>query len=260
MTSPEPASSVQVETLEDGAIWRVRFGGSKGNILDRRVIQALDATFRSAGDEPRLKAVCLEGEGRHFSFGASVEEHLPGQVEEMLRGFRSALLALLDSSVVSVAAVRGSCLGGGLELACCCNRIIASPDAKLGQPEIALGVFAPVASVLLGERVGRPAAEELCLSGRVLGADEALEIGLVDRVAPDPAAAALAWISESFGARSASSLRFANRALRTGLRRRFESDLADVERIYLEELMQTRDATEGLQAFLDKRPPVWKDA
>ena len=110
----------------------------------------------------------------------------------MLRGFRGTLLALFDSSVVFVAAVRGSCLGGGLELASCCNRIFASPDAKLGQPEIALGVFAPVASVLLRERVGRPSAEELCLSGRVVGAEEALEIGLVDRVDPDPSAVALA--------------------------------------------------------------------
>ena len=260
MTSPDPAGPVQVETLEDGAVWRVRFGGSKGNILDRQVIEALGAAFRRAGEEPHLKAVCLEGEGRHFSFGASVQEHLPEQVEEMLRGFRETLLALFDSSVVFVAAVRGSCLGGGLELACCCNRIIASPEAKLGQPEIALGVFPPVASVLLGERVGRPSAEELCLSGRVLGAQEALEIGLVDRIEPDPSAAALAWVSESFEARSASSLRLANRALRAGLRRRFDADLADVERIYLEELMQTRDATEGLEAFLAKRPPVWKDA
>jgi cyclohexa-1,5-dienecarbonyl-CoA hydratase len=260
VTLPDASSLVQVDRLEEGAVWRVRFGGSKGNILHRRVLEVLEATFRRAGEEARLKAVCLEGEGRHFSFGASVEEHLPGQVEEMLRGFRGALLALFDSSVIFVAAVRGSCLGGGLELACCCNRIVASSDAKLGQPEIALGVFAPVASVLLSERVGRPKAEELCLSGRVLGADEALEIGLVDDVVPDPTAAANAWISEHLLARSASSLRFANRALRAGLLRRFETDLAGVERIYRDELMQTRDATEGLRAFLEKRPPDWKDS
>ena len=260
MNSSESEGPVRVEILAEGAIWRVRFGGTQGNILDRQVIQALEAAFRRAAEAPHLKAICLEGEGRHFSFGASVQEHLPGQVAEMLQGFRNALLALFDSSVISVATVRGSCLGGGLELACCCNRIIASPDAKLGQPEIALGVFAPVASVLLTERVGRPTAEELCLSGRVLNAGEALELGLIDRVAPDPSAVAVDWISESFQARSASSLRFANRALRARLRRRFDADLAEVERIYLDGLMRTRDATEGLQAFLDKRPPVWTDA
>ena len=101
MNSSESEDPVRVEILGDGAIWRVRFGGSKGNILDGRVTPALEATFRRAGGEPRLKAVCLEGEGRHFSFGASVEEHLPGQVEEMLQGFRNALLALFDSSVIS---------------------------------------------------------------------------------------------------------------------------------------------------------------
>lgn len=251
---------VRMETLEDGAIWRVVIGGSKGNVLDAAVLRGLESVFEAAGREAALRAVVLEGEGRHFSFGASVQEHLPDQVEAMLGQLRRTLLALFDSRVVHVAAVRGLCLGGALELACCCHRIVAAPDARLGQPEIALGVFAPVASVLLRERVGRGAAEDLCLTGRSVESDEALRWGLVDAVSDDPGAAALAWVREHLLPRSASSLRLAVRAARLDLRRRFAAELEELERLYLEELMATADAKEGLTAFLEKRPPVWRHA
>jgi len=251
---------VRLEPAAGGALWRVVLGGSKGNVLDARMMDALRAVFGAAGREAGLRAVILEGEGKHFSFGASVQEHLPGQVATMLASFRETLLALFDSHVVHLAAVRGQCLGGGLELASCCHRIFASPDARLGQPEIQLGVFAPAASLLLPERLGRGPAEDLCLSGRVVGAEEAAALGLVDAVADDPAEAALAWAREHLVPRSAASLRFAVRAARQGLRQRLASGLEELERLYLDELMQTRDAVEGLEAFLEKRPPEWSDA
>ena len=176
---------IRVETLEDGALWRVVIGGSKGNVLDGAAMGCLETVFTAAGREPTLRAVVLQGEGRHFTFGASVQEHLPEQAEEMLSRFRRTLLALFDSSVVYLAAVRGVCLGGGLELACCCHRIFAAPGVKLGQPEITLGVFAPVASVVLVERIGRGAAEELCLSGRaVADVVKAYDAGVVAAPAP----------------------------------------------------------------------------
>ena len=160
---------------------------------------------------------------------------------------------------MTLAAVRGQCLGGGLELAGFCNRLFASPDAKLGQPEIALGVLAPVASVVLAERVGRSRAEDLCLSGRSLTAAEAERIGLVDEIAEDPTEAALGYAREYLLPRSASSLRIAVRALRSGFAERFRAQLAEVERLYLQELMSTTDALEGLQAFLEKRAPSWSN-
>ena len=253
-------SPVSVERLEGGALWRVTLGGSKGNIIDAALAEALAAVFREAGRDPALKALLLEGEGRHFSFGASVPEHLPGQVEGMLRRFHGMLLNLIDSSVVTLAVVRGQCLGGGLELVLLCQRVFAARDARLGQPEIALGVFAPAASLMLPERVGRRHAEDLCLSGRSVGAEEALAMGLVDELADDPREAALAYARQHLLPRSASSLRFAVRALRGGLRTRLAAELPVIERLYLEGLMSTADATEGLQSFLDKRSPVWKNA
>jgi cyclohexa-1,5-dienecarbonyl-CoA hydratase len=204
-----------------------------------------------------LRAICLEGAGPHFSFGASVQEHLPDRVSGMLQKFDALLGALLDSHVPVLAAVRGSCLGGALELATVCHRIVAAREATFGQPEIVLGVFAPAASVLLTERIGRGHAEDLCLSGRTIGTDEAFRVGLADEIAGDPMAAALAYARQHFVPRSASSLRLAVEAARTGLVARLQRDLPAVERLYLDRLMKTGDAVEGLQAFLEKRAPHW---
>jgi cyclohexa-1,5-dienecarbonyl-CoA hydratase len=252
------ADVVRVERLDEDACWRVTFGGSKGNVLDGRLMDALTQVFEDARDARTLRVICLEGQGAHFSFGASVKEHLPDQVADMLRRFGTLLHALLDSAVVVVAAVRGQCLGGGLELASLCHRVIASRDARFGQPEIVLGVFAPVASVVLSERVGRGAAEDLCLSGRIIDAETAFRLGLIDEIADgDPAETALAYARQHLVPRSASSLRLAVRAARLGLSARLAAELPAVERLYLADLMKTHDAVEGLQAFLDKRPPTW---
>jgi cyclohexa-1,5-dienecarbonyl-CoA hydratase len=251
---------VRVEPLDGGAIWRVTLATPKANIVDIEKVEILGAIFERAGSESDLKAIVIAGEGPHFSFGASVQEHLPGRFEAMLRGFHGLFRQMLDASVFTLAAVRGQCLGGGLELAFFCNRVVASPDAKLGQPEIMLGVFAPVASVALVDRVGRGAAEDLCISGRSVAAEEALRIGLVDEVSDDPGEAALAYVRKYLLPRSASSLRMAQRAVRHAFGQRFRREIDEVERLYGEELMATSDAQEGLDAFLAKRQPQWKNA
>jgi cyclohexa-1,5-dienecarbonyl-CoA hydratase len=251
---------VRVETLDDGAIWRVLLATPKANIVDKEKVEILTSIFDQAGQAAGLKAIVIEGEGPHFSFGASVQEHLPDQFEAMLQGFHGLFRKILDASVFTLAAVRGQCLGGGLELAFFCNRVIAAPDAKLGQPEIMLGVFAPVASVALADRIGRAAAEDLCVSGRSVGAEEALRLGLADQVADDPTEAALAYARKYLLSKSASSLRVAQRAVRREFGERFRREIAEVERLYAEELMATADANEGLNAFLAKREPQWRNA
>jgi cyclohexa-1,5-dienecarbonyl-CoA hydratase len=255
------ASPVSVIEVDGGAWWRVVLGGSKGNIFDSRLTSAATDVFRDAAGAPELKAIVLEGDGAHFSFGASVQEHLPDQVAGMLERFHRMLFALLDSHVVALAAVSGRCLGGGLELATVCDRVIAGRTAILGQPEIALGVFAPAASVALAYRVGHARAVDLCLTGRTVGATEALAIGLVDEVVEDrPADAALTWARTHLAARSAASLRLAAQAVRARLVAALTTELPKLERLYLDELMQTSDAVEGLQAFLEKREPRWRHA
>lgn len=248
-----------VERLDDGAIWRVVFGRPPGNILDAGTMAALTGVFTAAASAPELRAICLEGRDSEFSFGASVQEHLPGDVAAMLKRFNDLLRAVLDCSVVTIAVVSGRCLGGGLELASLCHRIVASRTATFGQPEIALGIFAPVSSLMLRDRVGRGRAEDLCLSGRSVGAEDALAMGLIEQIAAgDPIDAALHYARTHLTPRSASSLRLAVRAGRLRLRERFDTELPAVEGLYLDELLATHDGVEGVRAFLEKRPPVWK--
>jgi cyclohexa-1,5-dienecarbonyl-CoA hydratase len=244
---------------DDNAYWRVVIGGTKGNILDRAAMTALAGIFREAAEARTLKAICLEGDGAHFSFGASVQEHLPDQVEDMLAAFHELMDALFDSQVIVLAAVRGQCLGGAMELVTLCHRVFAGRDATFAQPEIALGVFAPLASIALPERIGRAHAEDLCLTGRSVSAVEAREMGLVDEaIDGDPWPAALEWARKHLGPKSAASLRFAVRAIRAGFVDRIRRDLPRAERLYLTEMMRTHDAVEGLHAFLEKRRPDWK--
>lgn len=252
---------VHVVSIDDGAFWRVTFGAAKGNVLDGAMMAALDRVFLEARGAAELKAVCLEGHGGHFSFGASVQEHLPAQVEPMLAALRQLLLNILDCHVFVLAAVRGQCLGGGLELASVCHRIVADAGARFGQPEIALGVFPPVASIVLPIRIGRAHAEDLCLTGRTISAAEAREMGLVDEIsAGDPADAAIGWAQRHLTAHSASSLRLAVKAIRRNLAIDLRSELPALERLYLDELMTTHDAKEGLTAFLEKRTAKWRNA
>jgi len=250
---------VRLEALEGGAIWRAILSTPKANILDMEKCEILSGIFAEAADAKNLKAVILEGEGPHFSFGASVQEHLPEQIETMLHGFHGLFYSILDARVVTLAAVQGQCLGGAMELAIFCNRLFAAPGAVFGQPEISLGVIAPVASVMLADRVGRGRAENLLLTGGSMSAAEGLAIGLVDELAESPGAAALEYAREHFLPKSASSLRFAVQAARAGFEGRVRTELAEVERLFLQELITTADAQEGLNAFLEKRQAGWNN-
>jgi cyclohexa-1,5-dienecarbonyl-CoA hydratase len=251
---------VRLTILEQGAVWKLSLATPKGNILDAAKNEILRDTFARLRHEGGVKAVILEGEGPHFSFGASIDEHMPDHVARMLTGFHGVFGAMLAARVVTIAVVRGQCLGGGLELASFCQRLFASPDARFGQPEIKLGVIAPVASVFLPERIGRANAEDLCLTGRTIAAMDALSMRLVDEVALDPGLAASEWIRTHLLPLSASSLRHAVECLRAPLAARFAQDIERAERQYLDRLMRTHDAVEGLQAYVEKRQPKWRNA
>jgi cyclohexa-1,5-dienecarbonyl-CoA hydratase len=166
---------------------------------------------------------------------------------------------MLAFPVPILVAIRGQCLGGGLEVACAGHLLFGAPDARLGQPEMLLGVFAPAASCLLPERIGQAAADDLLVSGRSIDGREAHRLGLLQAVADDPEAAALAWFDEHLARKSASSLRLAVQASRQDMVERVGRKLAAVESLYATRLMATRDAVEGLEAFIQKRPPVWED-
>ncbi len=243
----------------DGSLLRLRLAKPKANLIDATMIAALSSAFAEHLPNPDLYCVLLDAEGPHFSFGASIEEHLPEQCAEMLASLHDLIITMLESPVPILAAVQGQCLGGGLEVVCGASQIFAATDAKFGQPEIKLAVFAPAASCLLPERIGQANAENLLFSGRSIDASEALHMGLVQQVSSHPEQAAIDWFEQHLEPLSASSLRFAVRAARLQQLDRIKEKLAGVEKLYTDELMETHDALEGLTAFVEKRTPNWEN-
>jgi cyclohexa-1,5-dienecarbonyl-CoA hydratase len=243
---------------KDGALLRLRLARPKANIVDAAMIAALAAAFDAHRGNRGLLAVLLDHEGPHFSFGASVEEHLPERCAEMLGSLHALLGHMLAWPKPILVAIRGQCLGGGLELAMAGNLLFVAPDAKLGQPEMKLGVFAPAASVLLPLRIGQARAEDLLYSGRSIDATTAAAWGLANEIAEDPAAAAIRYFEKNLLDKSAAALSCAVHAAREPFADLARARLADVEALYLDTLMSTRDANEGLQAFIAKRAPVWQ--
>lgn len=245
---------------EEAGVLRLVLDRPPLNVLDGAALADLEAALEgAAGSE--AKAVCLSGHGKAFCAGVAVEDHLPDRVEATLECFRRVVERLLELPMPVVAAVHGAALGGGCELLAACDVVLAREDARLGQPEIRLGVFPPAACALLPRLVGRQRALELILTGRTLDAGEALEVGLVQQVLPEEGfegrvetfLAHLAGLSRPV-------LRLAKRAVLEGAERPLAGALRDAERIYLEELMTLRDPVEGLSSFLEKREPVWRDA
>ena len=252
-------SPLKVWLDRDDSLLRLRLARPKANLVDAAMIAALEHALADHASNPNISCVLLDAEGPHFSFGASVEEHLPGQCADMLSSLHGLIIKMIEYPVPILAAVQGQCLGGGLEVVCGASQIFAATDAKFGQPEIKLAVFAPAASCLLPERIGQANAEDLLFSGRSISAEEALRMGLVQAVDQSPETAALNWFDENLAQLSSSSLRFAVRAARLQSLERIKKKIAQVEQLYIDELMKTHDALEGLTAFVEKRTASWKN-
>jgi cyclohexa-1,5-dienecarbonyl-CoA hydratase len=253
-------SSLKLSVEHDVQVARVTLAAPKANIIDQAMMAALAAAFDDLRTRPQLKVMILAAEGPHFSFGASVQEHLPEHVRTMLPQFSRLLGQMLELPAVTVAAVRGQCLGGGFELALACDFIVVEEGAQFACPEIKLAVFPPAAAVLLPARIGVSRAAELVLTGAAWNAAQAAEAGLIVRTAPhgQMEATVETWIRDHFLARSPVALRYAVRAARLPLRRALQEDLPQLERMYLDELMAEPDAVEGLRAFMEKREPRWE--
>ena len=249
---------LQVWFEAEGKLLRLRLSRPKANLIDASMIAALDNALTAHLETPGLSAILIDADGPNFSLGASVEEHLPGQCEAMLKSIHKLLLRIVAAPVTVLVAVRGQCLGGGMELALAGHLLFVTADAKLGQPEMKLGVFAPAASCLLPEIVGPVRALDLLLSGRAISGADAVAMGFAHEAADDPERAAVAYFERNLSSKSASSLRYAVRAARCDYAARIKSKLEAVERVYLEDLMRTHDALEGLKAFIGKREPQWQ--
>ncbi len=242
----------------EGRLLRLRLSRPKANLIDAAMIAALNGALADHLGNPSLAAILIDADGPNFSYGASVEEHLPGQCEAMLSGLHGLILQMVEAPVTILVAVHGQCLGGGLEVALAGHVLFAAPDAVLGQPEMKLGVFAPAASCLLPELIGPVRALDLLLSARTVTGAEAAAIGMVHEAAGDPERAAIGYFNAFLKPKSASSLRYAIKAARSDYASRVRSKIKAVERLFLDELMKTHDAVEGLDAFVAKRAVQWQ--
>src|SRR5439155_4741466 len=212
-------------------------------------------------DGVRLVEIRKGGLATGFSAGTEIRDHFPERAPEMLREFHSLIRSVLYAPRPTLAVVEGHCLGGGMELAMACDFIVASINARFGLPEINLGAFPPVAAVLLPRLIPEKRALEMILTGKPITAREAYELGLVNRVAnkPDDLEEEVEKFRNSIVRKSPRVLALARRAVRLGSREAFESGLREAERIYLDELLQTEDAEEGLRAYLEKREPKFEN-
>ncbi len=241
---------------------RVVFARPPLNIFDIALMREVERALGEGAGRRDVVAVVFEAaEGsRAFSAGVSIEEHQPETIYQMLDSFHSVFRALELLAKPALAVVDGAALGGGCELLLACDIVIASPQSRFGQPEIKLGVFPPVAAVLLPRVVGERRARELVLTGELIDADEALRIGLVSYVVEGAQLEAkLQEILSRFRELSAPALEAARRALDLARGRTFADALARVEDLYLNELMKTEDAHEGVRAFMEKRKPAWRN-
>ena len=249
-------------TVED-RVGRISLARPPLNILNIAMMREMGRALEECAQAREMVAVLFEAapDTRAFSAGVAIEEHLAETIYQMLESFHNIFRALEAMGKPVVALVGGAALGGGCELVAACDIVVASESARFGQPEIKLGVFPPVAAIMLPRVIGERRARELILTGELIDASEALRLGLVNYVvAPGELEAKGQEILARLRELSAPALEFARRALDISRgSERLEEVLARVESLYLNELMKTEDAGEGVNAFMEKRKPVWRN-
>ena len=249
-----------IETdLKDG-LGTITLNRPPVNILNIVMMEEINDVLKSWQGMKDLKVLLFNAKGKCFSAGADIGEHMGDLAPKMIAVFHGMFRLLDRLGIPTAASVYGSCLGGGCEIAVFCDLTIASKSSQFGQPEIRVGVFPPIAAQIMPRIMGRKAAMDLILSGRIISSEEACRMGLVNKVVEEEEleAATFQFLKPYLGL-SAEVLRQTKKAVMAGLMDNFEPSLRVIEDIYLNELMNTADAHEGLQAFLDKREPVWKN-
>jgi cyclohexa-1,5-dienecarbonyl-CoA hydratase len=229
------------------------------NVLDLEGIGAMRSALDAVASRDDVSVFVLAAEGeKALSAGVEVRDHFPERLDDMIESFHGLCRSLLEMDAATVAAVRGRALGGGMELAACCDFVIAAEGASFGQPEIDLGCFPPLGAALYPSLLGSRRASEIVLLGERLTAEEAKAIGLVHRVvAKSDLDLAVDELVSKLASKSPAVLRLAKKALRASTTRALEL-LPEIESLYREELAATEDMLEGLNAFLEKRKPLWR--
>jgi len=256
----KPVEYSNIRVKQEDGIARLIFSRPPLNVLNIEMMDEINSALEVLGRDKDLKTLVIEAEGKAFSAGVDVADHSEEKMEEMLSTFHSIFFSLRTFQQPIVGVIDGTALGGGCEIITYCDMVIATDRATFGQPEIKVGVFPPVAVVALPKLIGKRKTYEMVLTGRSIDADEALRIGLINKVVPHEK---LEETVDSFLAelqsQSAIVLRMTKRAIFETLGLGFEEGVQVAERLYLDYLMKTEDAKEGLQAFLERRKPNWKN-
>ena len=256
------SQSVRVRHEPGGGRAAIELFHPTGNIVTAAMVEELSAALASLGGDARVKLITIEGRGADFSFGASIPEHAPDRIGDVLPKMHRLIVDMLECPAATAAIVRGRCLGGGFELALACDFIVAGTSATFALPEVPLGVVPPAAAALLPARAGTARATRAIVTGAATTAAEGEQAGLVSLVVPDESLErdVQRWFETHLATKSATALRFATKAARAALREHVRGVLPELERLYLRGLMDTNDAVEGIAAFLGKRLPVWTDS
>jgi len=249
-----------IETEFKDTVLRLTLNRPPLNVLNIAMMEEINDFLAQNREKEGLRALVIDAKGKCFSAGVDVGEHMGDLAPKMIEVFHRMFRLLYTYQVPVIASVYGSCLGGGCEVAAFCDFIVASEDAKFGQPEIQVGVFPPIAALIFPRILNMKAAYDLILTGRIISASEAKQIGLVNKVVPrDQLEQETQNLVKAFSGLSGVVLKKAKKAMVVGLGEDFEACLKAIEDVYLRELMATNDANEGLKAFLEKRKPVWQD-
>ena len=242
----------------DPPVARVELAHPPLNVIDIPMMDELSQSIAEIESRPDISVIVIAGEGKSFSAGVEVAAHTPNKVEHMLTKFHSVIRGLVATKKVTIAAVRGHCLGGGAELAMVCDIVFTTDSAQWGFPEIKLGCFPPIACTALAPLVGQKRAAELILTGGTISGMEAARIGLATQpVTDNNLESAVDDCVRRLRRLSPAALSIAKKASYAWDAMHFDKGLARAEKIYLEELMKTQDAQEGILAFMEKREPRW---
>jgi cyclohexa-1,5-dienecarbonyl-CoA hydratase len=242
-----------------GSVARITLTHPPLNIIDFQMMDELLAALQQLEQRKEISVMVISGSGRGFSAGVDVAVHTPELVQTMLQKFHSVILALVKFSKITIAEVRGVCLGGGAELAMVCDICFTTPDAKWGFPEITLGCYPPVACTALAALVGQKRAADLVFTGRTFTGEGAAAWGLANEAHPEgELKQAIKRTVDDLLKLSPAALAIAKKAFYAWDSMHLDKGLARAEKIYLEELMQTEDVKEGIAAWMEKRKPVWK--
>jgi cyclohexa-1,5-dienecarbonyl-CoA hydratase len=249
-----------INVEEKDLIGRITFNRPPVNVLNIEMMKEINQALKDFQSRS-LKVLILDADGKAFSAGVDIADHTKEKVNEMIQVFHDIFKNLLKIDAPTVALVNGAALGGGCEVAMFCDIVIASEKSKFGQPEIKVGVLPPVAAAIFPKLMWSKKALELIVTGDVIKADEAKDLGLVNQILPveNFEAEAEKFITEKLASNSAVVMQLTKRAFIEGATQNYSDSIKKIEDIYLNELMKTDDANEGLAAFMEKRQPVWKN-